>query len=136
MPKSNGAPKGSAESAANAAAVAFRQRPSLPLNAEVVPAPAIQGRKRLAGAFTIELSRIRPDPNQPRKNLETEAQVHLTESVLRVGIVQPITVRSIEGQNFYQIISGQRRYHACLAAELTAIPCWIQNPEPDAILLH
>lgn len=110
--------------------------PSLPLDTEVVPAAAIQGRKRLSGAFTINLNRIRPDPNQPRRSLETDAQVQLTQSILQIGVLQPITVRYIEGQDVYQIISGERRYHACLAAERTEIPCWVQNPKAEQVLLH
>ncbi len=108
----------------------------MPLDAEVVPAAAIQGRKKLGGFFTIELSRIRPDPDQPRQKEDSKAKQELTESILRVGVLQPITVRYIEGQDYYQIISGEQRYQACLAAELTEIPCWIKEPEEDKILLH
>ena len=50
--------------------------------------------------------------------------------------MQPITVRYIEGQKIYQIISGERRYHAALSAKLTEIPCWIQNPREEEILVR
>lgn len=101
-----------------------------------MPAAALQGRKRLAGAFLIEIGRIRPDPNQPRKMLDAEAQFQLTRSILAVGVLQPITVRYIEDGDFYQIIAGQCRYQASVAAELTEIPCWIQDPKSEDILLH
>lgn len=101
-----------------------------------MPAGAIVGRTRLPGAFTIELSRIRPDPNQPRKNLDTEAQCQLTESILQVGILLPITVRYIAEDDTYQVISGERRYHASLAAGLNEIPCLVRDPNTEDILLH
>lgn len=73
---------------------------------------------------------------QPRKNLDTEKQRHLTASVRRLGILQPISVRFIEAENTYQLISGERRYHAAKEAGLTEIPCWVQNPKNEEILLR
>ena len=36
----------------------------------------------------------------------------------------------------YQIIAGERRYQAALAAGLSEIPCWVQNPKEEHILVH
>ena len=54
----------------------------------------------------------------------------------RLGILQPITVRFIEAQNVYQIITGERRYHAACEAGLPEIPCWVQSPKEEEVLLH
>lgn len=96
----------------------------------------MEGRRRLAGAFTIEINRIRPDPTQPRKKLESQTQAELTDSVRRLGILQPISVRYLEVDGIYQIISGERRYQAAIGAGLTEIPCWVQNPKDQEILVR
>lgn len=82
------------------------------------------------------MSRIRPDPTQPRKNVGDEKHRELTASVRRLGVLQPITVRFLQAENIYQIISGERRYQAAKAAALTEIPCWVQTPKNEDILLH
>ena len=84
----------------------------------------------------IALDRICPDPAQPRKNLDTKAQQELTAAVKRHGILQPITVRYIESDNIYQIITGERRYHAAREAGLMEIPCWVQTLKNEDVLLQ
>lgn len=90
----------------------------------------------MTGAFAIELGRIRPDPTQPRRNLQTQAQRELTDSIARLGVLQPITVRYIEEESIYQIISGERRFQAATAAGLQEIPAWVQTPKSQDVLLH
>ena len=82
--------------------VAVEQKP-------LAGAEALDGRRRLAGAYFIEIGRIHPDPTQPRRQLDNQAQYELTQSVKQFGIMQPIAVRYIEAQKIYQIISGERR---------------------------
>lgn len=54
----------------------------------------------------------------------------------RLGILQPITVRFMEAPKVYRIITGERRYHAAREAGLPEIPCWVQSPKEDEVLLH
>jgi len=56
--------------------------------------------------------------------------------VKRLGILQPITVRFMEAEKVYRIITGERRYHAAREAGLSEIPCWVQSPKEDEVLLH
>ena len=123
--------------ALKAAGNTFGEKPILPL-AEENPllGGSLEGRKRLGGAFLIELTHIRPDPRQPRRTLDTDAQKELNSSVKRLGILQPITVRFIEPHGVYQIITGERRFHAACAVGLTEIPCWVQSPKEEEVLLH
>lgn len=58
------------------------------------------------------------------------------ESIKRLGILQPVTVRYIDGEDIYQVITGERRYQAAREAGLRDIPCWVQNPKEQEILLH
>jgi ParB family chromosome partitioning protein len=99
-------------------------------------ADALDGRRRLAGAYFIDIGRVRPDPTQPRRQLDAQAQQELVNSVRQFGIMQPISVRYQAAQKFYQIISGERRYHAALGAKLTEVPCWIQSPREEEVLVR
>lgn len=54
----------------------------------------------------------------------------------RLGILQPITVRYVETENVYRIITGERRYHAAREAGVAEIPCWVQSPKENEVLLH
>ncbi len=68
----------------------------------------------------IDIERILPNPTQPRKTLrDIEA---LAESIRERGILEPILVRPTEDGHF-QIIAGERRFHAARQVGLTMIPC-------------
>ena len=121
----------------DAAGQTFASPPTLPLSEESLAVPAsLAGRRRLGGAFAIARHHIRPDPNQPRRSFDTDAQRELADSVKRLGILQPITVRYIEADAIYQIIAGERRYRAACEGGLEEIPCWVQTPKEDEVLLH
>lgn len=94
------------------------------------------GRRRLSGAFLIDINRIEPDPDQPRKRIDPTHLDELAKSVKRLGVLQPITVRYIEDDDIYRIIAGECRYTACKQASLNEIPCWVKNPKADEILLE
>ena len=81
----------------------------------------------------IELSKITPNPDQPRKDFDTEALEELTASIKAVGLVSPITLRET-GSEAYQIISGERRYHAALKAGLTTVPAYIKTASDENMM--
>jgi len=56
--------------------------------------------------------------------------------VKRLGILQPIAVLYVPQDSIYRIITGERRYNAAKAAGLKEIPCWVQTPKDEAVLLH
>jgi len=121
----------------DAADRAFNSAPSLPFPSDAVSeAGAAEGRHRLSGAFAIELRRLRPDPNQPRKNHNEEAQIEITASVKELGILQPISVRYVADEDVYQIISGERRFLAAQQLGLPEMPCIIHNPDDKQILVR
>ena len=76
----------------------------------------------------IEIAQIEPNPNQPRREFDQEALQELANSIHELGIIQPITLRKIEGQK-YQIIAGERRWRASQLAGLTKIPAYIVSVE-------
>ena len=76
----------------------------------------------------IEIAQIEPNPNQPRREFDSEALQELATSIRELGIIQPITLRKVEGQK-YQIIAGERRWRASQLAGLTKIPAYIVSVE-------
>jgi ParB family chromosome partitioning protein len=56
----------------------------------------------------IEISKIHPNPNQPRSDFDDEALEELAASIRANGIISPITLRKISDDN-YQIVAGERR---------------------------
>ena len=68
---------------------------------------------------------IRPNPAQPRKIFHPAALESLTESIRRHGILQPLSVRRVGA--YYELIAGERRLRAAIAAGLTEIPCIVMN---------
>jgi ParB family transcriptional regulator, chromosome partitioning protein len=67
----------------------------------------------------IDLEMLDVNPHQPRKALGDLAD--LVSSIKEKGVLEPILVREVQGR--FQIIAGERRYHASKAAGLTQVPC-------------
>lgn len=81
---------------------------------------------KIGGAQTeLELSKIYPNPNQPRKNFYQKALEELADSIKVHGLIQPIIVN--ESGDKYMIIAGERRWRACQMAGLTAVPVIIKH---------
>lgn len=74
----------------------------------------------------IDLSYISPNPEQPRTTFDEEALDELAASIRELGIIQPLSLRKT-GENFYQIIAGERRYRAAMRAGLTSVPAYIRT---------
>ena len=81
----------------------------------------------------IELSKIQPNPEQPRTVFEQEALDELAMSIRSMGVIQPITLKEIN-ENQYLIISGERRYRAALMVGLERIPAYIKTAADEHIM--
>ena len=81
----------------------------------------------------VELSQIEPNPNQPRREFDQEALQELANSIRELGIIQPITLRKVEGGK-YQIIAGERRWRASQLAGLQTIPAYIVSVEDQGVM--
>lgn len=95
-----------------------------------------EGTKGLSGARIIEISRIKLDPEQPRKSLNQKRLNELAESIKKHGLLQPISVEYIEQEDCFKIISGERRYKAAILSELQELPCIIKNIDRHTRLIH
>lgn len=81
----------------------------------------------------IPVSRIEPNPKQPRRVFEEEALEELRISILEVGLLQPIVVRDL-GPERYELVMGERRWRAAQLAGREAIPAIIRDTKDDALL--
>ena len=92
-----------------------------------------QPKTSTADILRIPVDMIEPNPYQPRMSFDQEALEELTDSIRTLGLIQPITVRTIPG-NRYQIISGERRFRACRLAGMDMIPAYIRNTNDQGML--
>lgn len=84
--------------------------------------------------FQCDISAIRPNPYQPRKEMEEHALSQLAESIKTRGILQPLVVREIDGENQYELIAGERRLRAARIAGLNVVPVLVKKASPEARL--
>jgi ParB family chromosome partitioning protein len=83
---------------------------------------------------SLPLSQISPNPNQPRRSFGDAELAELAGSIRARGVLQPILVRPV-GEGRFEIVAGERRYRAALAAGLTSIPA-IVRPLTEAEVLE
>ena len=74
----------------------------------------------------LDINKIYPNPNQPRKHFDEEALQELANSIKLHGIIQPIVVNK-EDDDKYMIIAGERRWRASRIAGLNVVPVVIKN---------
>ena len=87
----------------------------------------------LVSTSEIEISKIEPNPYQPRTEFNMEALEELSASIKLLGLIQPITVRPLPDGRF-QIISGERRFRASQMAGLATIPAYIRKTDDQGML--
>ena len=83
----------------------------------------------------LPVDKISINPFQPRQEFDQEALEELSTSIRIHGLIQPITVRSMGGDD-YQLISGERRLRASQLADLKEIPAYIRAAANDQEMLE
>lgn len=86
-------------------------------------------------SFLIEIERIVPDPDQPRRTFDEQQLEELAASLRSRGIKQPMTVRWVASLERYMIVDGGRRFEAARRAGITKIPCTIDKGEGKDVLI-
>lgn len=89
--------------------------------------------KMATSANEIPLKSIEANPFQPRSNFDEEALEELVVSIKELGIIQPLTVRKLDGDK-YQLITGERRLRAAAKAGLKKVPAYIREAEDENML--
>ncbi len=97
------------------------------------PVDVDQATNEIKADLMVPVEHVRANPNNPRRIfLDAELQ-DLTNSILEHGIVQPILVRTIKGEDFagakYEIIAGERRWRSAQKAGLHNVPVLVREVE-------
>lgn len=83
------------------------------------------GEVQREGIVTLKIGEIEPNKEQPRKEFDPEQLNQLAQSILKHGVIQPLTVREKNGA--YQIVAGERRWRAAKIAGLSEVPVRIME---------
>lgn len=82
---------------------------------------------------TVDINKIEPSGNQPRKNFNEDSIHELADSIQQHGLIEPLIVQ--KGANdFYTIIAGERRWRAAKIAGLKDIPVIIKDYTPQEVM--
>lgn len=91
-----------------------------------------------SSVLTVSPDQIRPNPFQPRKDFDSDNAVQtfndLKASIKLKGLIQPVTVREVDGE--YELIAGGRRLRACQELGLESIPIHILNVDTDVDMME
>ncbi|MDY2699931.1 MAG: ParB/RepB/Spo0J family partition protein [Lachnospiraceae bacterium] len=77
------------------------------------------------GETVVNITKVEPNREQPRKNFDEDALEELAESIKQFGLLQPILVQ--DRKTYYEIIAGERRWRAAKKAGLKEVPVIIKN---------
>ena len=80
----------------------------------------------------VDITKIQPNPNQPRTHFNETLLQELSESIRENGVLQPLLVRK-KGQK-YEIIAGERRYQASKLAGIEKLPVIIKDVDDQKML--
>ena len=83
----------------------------------------------------VPITQITPNRNQPRQEFDPKKLEELTASIKENGIIQPLTVRELEEDNF-ELIAGERRLRAAKNAGLETVPVYILSVDADVEMME
>ncbi len=89
--------------------------------------------KVVGSIVEIDLTSIAVNPFQPRTYFNEDSLRELASSIKELGVIQPITVRKLEGNKF-QLVSGERRFRASKLIGLKTIPTYIRLANDQEML--
>lgn len=115
--------------------MATSQKPALGrgLGALISDAKEIQENSGILKFQEVAIGKIETNPYQPRNVFDEKAIEELAASIKKLGIIQPITLRKIEGGRF-QIISGERRFRASTELGLEFMPAYLREAGDEEML--
>jgi len=93
----------------------------------------IPEKEQTAGVHELDIDRIIPNENQPRRVFRDASIKELVSSIKEKGVIQPVIVRKTSN-NLYQLIAGERRWRASKTAGLQKLPAIIKEAAPAEAL--
>ena len=94
-------------------------------NAETDITSKSNGTGIVGSISTLPIEKIEANPFQPRTYFDEEALKELANSIKELGVIQPITVRKID-KNQFQLVSGERRFRASKLIGNKTVPAYIR----------
>ena len=88
--------------------------------------------EKSTGETMVNITKVEPNREQPRKNFDEDALEELAESIKQFGLLQPILVQ--DRKTYYEIIAGERRWRAAKKAGLKEVPVIIKNLSEQEIV--
>lgn len=85
-----------------------------------------------ADAIIMDIKKVEPNREQPRKKFDEDALLELSESIKQFGVLQPLLVQ--ERKDYYEIIAGERRWRAAKLAGLKEVPVIIKKLTEQQIM--
>ena len=85
--------------------------------------PEVEEKKE--GEQLININKIEPNHEQPRRNFEEDSLLELADSIKQFGVLQPLIVQ--KRHDYYEIIAGERRWRAAKMAGIKEIPVIIKE---------
>lgn len=102
---------------------------------EALLGPSREEAEREGSLVELPIGDIRPNPLQPRREVDPEALEELKSSIHQAGLLQPVVVRLAPGgHGIYELIAGERRLRACQALGWEKIPA-VKRDVDDRTLL-
>lgn len=89
-------------------------------------------KEQIGDATMIDINKVEPNRDQPRKKFDEDALVELSESLKQFGVLQPLLVQEREG--YYEIIAGERRWRAAKMAGIKEVPVIVKKLTEQEIL--
>lgn len=81
---------------------------------------------------TLNINRIEPNKNQPRKEFNEDALQELADSINQFGVIEPLVV--VKRKGYYELIAGERRWRAARLAGLKEVPVVIKDYDDQQIV--
>lgn len=75
-----------------------------------------------ADAIMMNITKVEPNREQPRKKFDEDALLELAESIKQYGVLQPLLVQ--EREDYYEIVAGERRWRAAKIAGTKKFLCY------------
>jgi ParB family transcriptional regulator, chromosome partitioning protein len=100
---------------------------------EALLGPTCEEAEREGSLVELAIADIRPNPYQPRRDVDPTALEELKASILKAGLLQPVVVRA-GGDSGYELIAGERRLRACQALGWERIPAVKRDVDDRTVL--
>src|SRR5437868_3416332 len=103
---------------------------------EALLGPTREEAEREGSLVELAIADIRPNPYQPRRDVDPAALEELKASILKAGLLQPVVVRAAPGErgSGYELIAGERRLRACQALGWDRIPAVKRDVDDRTVL--